>query len=261
MNDFRPPPAWQLPEGVNSSLWEYAHTPRLATEEDEYFDGHPLFRFDAEALAARFIEPGRLVDLGCGAGRHSIQFARRGFPVVAVDLSAPMLGQLGTKARNEQLRMDLVQANLCRLGCFADGSFSYALSMFSTLGMIRGAEARGRALREAHRILKPGGRMALHAHNAWLNLRDPQGRFWLMGQMWKKLASRPDAGDRRMTYRGIAAMEVHLFTWRELSGQIRAAGFRIEEVVPIDAVRSRPIDAPWFAPGLRAGGWIVFLKR
>jgi ubiquinone/menaquinone biosynthesis C-methylase UbiE len=261
MTDLTPPPAWRLPEGVNPSLWEYAHTARLATEEDEYFEGHLLFLADSEALETRFVEPGPLVDLGCGAGRHSIQFARRGFPVVAVDLSAPMLRQLGRKAAVEGLRVDLIQANLCRLGCFPDASFSYALSMFSTLGMIRGEKARRQALAEAYRILKPGGRMVLHAHNAWLNLRDPQGRFWLMGQVLKWIARRPDVCDRRMTYRGIAGMEVHLFTWRGLSKDIRTAGFRIEEVLPIDAVRSRPIFAPWLGHGLRAGGWIVFLRR
>jgi SAM-dependent methyltransferase len=261
MTDFTPPPAWRLPEGVNPSLWEYAHNSRLAIEEDEYFDGHPLFRADSEVLEARFVEPGPLVDLGCGAGRHTLQFARRGFSVVAVDLSAPMLNELGRKAEGEGLRVDLIQANLCRLGCFPDASFTYALSMFSTLGMIRGEQARRRALSEAYRILKPGGRMALHAHNAWLNLRDPQGRFWLMGQALKRVAGRPDVCDRRMTYRGIAGMEVHLFTWRGLSKEIRAAGFRIDEVLPIDAVRARPLVAPWFGHGLRAGGWIVFLSR
>jgi ubiquinone/menaquinone biosynthesis C-methylase UbiE len=259
MTNLTPPPAWRLPEGVNPSLWEYAHTPRLATEEDEYFDGHPLFRADSEALSRRFVEPGRLVDLGCGAGRHSLQFALRGFPVVAVDLSLPMLRELGRKAAG--LDIDLVQANLCRLGCFPDGSFSYALSMFSTLGMIRGVDARRSALVEAHRILKPGGRLALHAHNAWLNLRDPQGRFWLMGQGLKWIARRPGVGDRRMTYRGISGMEVHLFTWRELSREIRRAGFRIDEVLPIDAVKARSIAAPWLGHSLRAGGWIVFASR
>ena len=82
-----------------------------------------------------------------------------------------------------------------------------------------------------------------------------------MGQALKWLAGRPDVGDRRMTYRGIAGMEVHLFTWRELAKDLRSTGFRIDEVLPIDAVRARPILAPWLAHGLRAGGWIVFLTR
>ena len=131
------PPSWRLPEGVNPSLWEYAHTPRLARDEDDYFRDHPLFRADATALDARFVEPAPLVDLGCGVGRLSIRFARKGFPVVSVDLSRSMLETVGVKARAEGLAIGRVEANLCRLGCFPDGSFSYALSMFSTLGMIR----------------------------------------------------------------------------------------------------------------------------
>src|SRR5919199_595092 len=105
------PPPWRLPEGVNASLWEYAHTPRLADEEDEYFRDHPLFRADAEALDARFDEPGPLADLGCGTGRHALRFARRGFPVVAVDLSHAMLQVLGAKAEAEGLAVRRVVAN------------------------------------------------------------------------------------------------------------------------------------------------------
>jgi SAM-dependent methyltransferase len=255
------PPSWRLPEGVNAALWEYAHTPRLADEEDRYFHGHPLFEADTAALEARFTVPGPLVDLGCGAGRLAVRFARRGFPVVAVDLSPAMLQAAGRKARAEGLAVGRVAANLCRLGCFPDATFAYALSMFSTLGMIRGAAARRRALAEAARILRPGGRLALHAHNLWLNLRNPQGRRWLLGQAGKRLLGRPDAGDRRMTYRGIPAMEVHLYRWPELRRELRAAGLRIDEVLPIDVEHARPIAAPWLAHGLRAGGWIVFARR
>src|SRR5205823_4044253 len=138
-----------------------------------------------------FTTPGPLIDLGCGAGRLAVRFARRGFPVVAVDLSPAMLQVVGWKARVEGLAIGRVVANLCRLGCFPDATFSYALSMFSTLGMVRGASARRRALAEAARILRPGGRLALHAHNLWLNLRDSQGRLWLLGQFGKALLGRP----------------------------------------------------------------------
>jgi SAM-dependent methyltransferase len=133
--------------------------------------------------------------------------------------------------------------------------------LFSTLGMIRGARARRQALAEAFRILRPGGRLALHAHNLWLNLRDPLGHRWLAGQLVKILLRRPEAGDRRMTYRDIPNMEVHLYRWRELTKELRTVGFRIEEVIPIDEVRAEPIAAPRLARGLRAGGWMVFAHR
>lgn len=254
------PPDWRLPGGVNASLWRYAHTPRLAEDEDDYFRDHPLFEADARALDERFVEPGRLIDLGCGAGRLSLRFARRGFSVMAIDLSRPMLEVVGTKARREGVRLDRAEANLCRLGV-RDAQFDYAISMFSTLGMIRGASARRRALAEAYRVLKPGGRLALHAHNLWLNLGDRQGRAWLWRQAWQALLGHSDIGDRRMTYRGVPDMEVHLYRWRELKRELLGAGFRIDEVLPIDTVTARPIAAPRLWHGLRAGGWIVFATR
>jgi len=261
MNFTKVPPGWRLPDGVDAPLWEYAHTSRLAAEEDDYFADHPLFRADQRALDERFVVPGRLVDLGCGTGRHAIRFARKGFSVAAVDLSRPMLERVGFKVRAEEIDLVRIQANLCRLGCFPDRSFDYALSMFSTLGMIRRRASRRRALAEAGRIVRPGGRIAVHAHNLWLNLRNGPGRKWLLTQAVRALFHRGELGDRQMTYRGMAGMRVHLYRFSELKGELRAAGFRIDEVLPLDQVSAAPIAAPWFAHGLRAGGWIVFARR
>ncbi len=261
MNTGSPPPSWKLPEGVNASLWEYAHTPRLADDEDDYFAGHPLFAADAHALDDRFREPAPLIDLGCGSGRLSLRFARAGFPVTAIDLSHSMLAHLGERLAEEGLRANLVQANLCRLSCIPDGSFRYALSMFSTLGMIRGVNARRRAVQEAARVLGPEGRLALHVHNLWLNLKDSQGRQWLRSQLWTRWRNPESFGDRHMTYRGIPNMEVHLYRWPELKRDLRSAGFRITESIPIDTELARPIPWGWLLPGLRAGGWLVFASK
>jgi SAM-dependent methyltransferase len=233
----------------------------LALDEDHYFQGHPLFAADARALDERFRDPGPLIDLGCGTGRHAIRFARSGFPVVAVDLSPFMLRAVAAKAHAERVHVGLLRANLCDLRCLHDGTFRYALSMFSTLGMIRGSAARRRALAEARRILRPGGRLALHAHNLWLNLRDGPGRVWLLRQLWETWLGRTEPGDRHMTYRGVPHMAVHLFRWGELKRLFREAGFVIEEVLPIDTVTAQAIVRPWFAPGYRAGGWLVFARR
>jgi SAM-dependent methyltransferase len=257
----RVPPSWRLPEGVNIPLWEYFHTPRLAVEEDAYFAGHPLFEIDSRLVDERFVTPGRLIDLGCGAGRHSIRFAGRGFDVVAVDLSGSMLDTVNRKALAQGLELLTLQASVCRLACFPDDTFDYALSMFSTLGMIRGGPARRKALRESFRLLRPGGRLALHVHNLWLNLRDPQGRMWLIRQFSRALLSRAELGDRRMTYRGIPGMEVHLYRWGELKRELRAAGFAIDEVVPLEDVTYQPISHPWLLHRFRAGGWMIFARK
>jgi SAM-dependent methyltransferase len=255
------PPSWKLPRGVNSALWSYTHSTRLAEDEDAHFAGHPLLTADRRILDDRFTTPGSMVDLGCGAGRLALHFARRSFEVSAVDLSAPMLQSVARKSVAEGLRIRCVQANLCTLGCFPDRTFAYGLSMFSTLGMIRGVEARRQALAEIYRILRPGGRLALHVHNLWLNLRDWQGRRWLAGEVGRGLLGAREWGDRMMTYRGIPGMEVHLYRRGEIRSELHQAGFRIDEMLSIDAIHARPITASWFWPGIRAGGWIIFARR
>ena len=261
MSERPVPPAWKLPKGVNASLWTYAHSIRIAADEDRYFEGHPLFETDTRILGERFVTPGRLIDLGCGVGRHALRFAGRGFQVTAVELSEEMLRVVGKKAQALGLEILRVQANLCDLGAIPDATYDQALSMFSTLGMIRGRGERRHALKEAFRVLKPGGTLALHAHNLWLNLGDSQGRAWLMGELARAFRGAPDVGDRTMLYRGVPGMQVHLYRWRELKGELRDAGFRVEETLPIDAVTAKPIRWPKLFPGLRAGGWIVFARR
>jgi SAM-dependent methyltransferase len=174
-----------------------------------------------------------------------------------------MLDVVNRKAEAEDAgtRLLTVQANLCHLGCLPSETFDYATSMFSTLGMIRGRDARRQALGETARVLKPGGRLALHAHNIWLNLRDPQGRRWLLRQLPRLFRGSKEFGDRRMTYRGIPGMEVHLYRWRELRRDLNHAGLRIDEVIPLDEVTAAPIRNPGRLPSLRAGGWLVFTSR
>ena len=172
-----------------------------------------------------------------------------------------MLATARAKARAEGLAIDAVRANLCRMAMFPAASFDDAIAMFSTIGMIRGRANRRRALAEASRILRPGGRLALHAHNLWLNAGDRQGRRWLAGQIGGAILGRPGFGDRTMTYRGVPRMTVHLYRWRELRDDLRAAGFVLDESVPLNSVTARVITAPAILPGLRAGGWVVFARK
>lgn len=51
----------------------------------------------------------RILDIGCGTGRHSIELARRGFTVTGVDLSESMLKKARQKADNAGLSVEFIQ--------------------------------------------------------------------------------------------------------------------------------------------------------
>lgn len=252
---------WQMPEGVPPGVWLYAAEPHIAEEYDADFVGHPLFGFDEQFLARRIDRPGLVVDLGCGTGRSLLPLARRGFPTLAVDLSLPMLRIVGRKAAEEGLHINRVRANLVELGCLRGQIADYVLCMFSTLGMIRPRENRRKVLVHARRILRPGGTLILHVHNFWYNLRDAGGRAWLWTSFTQALLRRDtEPGDKFFHFHGIPQMFVHAFRLGELKADLRHAGFRIDELVPLSVNRQRPLPFPWLLGRLRANGWIVVCR-
>jgi len=68
--------------------------------------------------ACRVIEPGKALDMGCGAGRNALYLAQLGFDVTAVDINPNALGMLQSIIEQEGLgniearRYDINQANL-----------------------------------------------------------------------------------------------------------------------------------------------------
>ncbi len=115
-------------------------------------------------LLRSFLDPGgsdTLVDLGCGSGRALVWNRDLGAYQVGIDVSPYF-------AREAREDIDLVLGDLRRLP-FGDGSFSaaYALDVFEHLSR----EALDGVLREAARVLAPGGRVFVYSHvrkNSWL---------------------------------------------------------------------------------------------
>jgi len=124
--------------------------------------------------------------------------------------------------------------------------------------MIRGSENRRRAVAQARRILKPGGRFVLHVHNFWYNLRDPGGPWWVFKSLLRSVVVRDyEPGDKFFDYRQIPNMYLHVFRRREVCSLLQRAGFRVVEMIRLDPQRFRALRRPWFFGNLRANGWIV----
>jgi len=113
---------------------------------------------EVQALLGRWKKAGhsRLLDLGCGLGRHTLLFARAGFSVTGLDLSESGLSRLRGLSEDEGLEVLAVQGDLCELP-FQDGAFDCVLAYRSIYhGDSQGLE---RCLREARRVLAPGGEL------------------------------------------------------------------------------------------------------
>jgi SAM-dependent methyltransferase len=251
------PADWQLPPGVTRALWDYFHDPAVARGYDAALADTPLLTIDQQFVLDHCRPPGRVIDLGCGTGRLSLTLASRGYRPVAVDLSPEMLKVLGAKATAAGLDVPRVCANLVDLDALADGWFDHAACLFSTLGMIAGADARRRALAHVHRLLRPGGVFVLHVHNRWFNAGTSHGRRLLLLDLLGGTA-----GDYAMPpHEGLGSLTMHLFTRREIARLLRAAGFELLEVRPISLRPDGRLRCRWFLGGLRAYGYLIAARK
>lgn len=100
----------------------------------------------------------RLLDYGCGAGEEAVYFAKLGAQVTAIDIS-PVGVELATKrAAANGVRID-AQVMRCDPTNFPECSFDvvHGFGILHHLGLEVG-------LREAHRLLVPGGRGLFFEH-------------------------------------------------------------------------------------------------
>ncbi len=53
----------------------------------------------------------KILDIGCGTGRHAIELCKRGYSVTGVDLSDSMLKKAAENAHNQGLEIDFIKAD------------------------------------------------------------------------------------------------------------------------------------------------------
>jgi SAM-dependent methyltransferase len=182
----------------------------------------------------------RLVDVGAGAGGASLAAAQRGAYVTAIDGSAGMVERL--RARTSDTMRGRVRAfamDGMRLA-LPGGHFDVGLSVF---GIVLFPDAE-RGMRELHRILKPGGRLAIitwtqpHRYELMARLRD--------AVLTVKGEEPPSSGlPAQLRYVDATA----------LAALVAGAGFAVE-ALPVFEETWRLASARWlaarlaFAPGL-----------
>jgi SAM-dependent methyltransferase len=109
-----------------------------------------------------------VIELGCGTAKVSAWLARRGFRPVAVDFAPAQLGNAKLLQREFGLTFPLICANAEEVQLY-DATFDLAVSEY---GASLWCEPI-RWIREAHRLLRPGGRLIFFTSGAFLMTCSP----------------------------------------------------------------------------------------
>ena len=139
-----------------------------------------------QLLSLLDLAPGsRILDCPCGPGRHTLEFARRGFLVTGVDRTDSYLAEARRRAEAEQLEPELLHADMRQFN--RPETFDAALSLFTSFGYFDDPAENQQVLLNTYRSLKAGGVLLMemsakeivariYQHHDW---REHDGAFLL----------------------------------------------------------------------------------
>ena len=213
----------------------------------EYFAQIEARRYELEPFIRNFARFGssagqRVLEIGVGLGTDHVQFARAGAELSGVDLTERGIDLVAQRLALENLSSDLQQADAESLP-FPDGSFDYVYSW----GVLHHTPDTPRAMAEAVRVLRPGGRICVMVYSR---------HAWVSYGLWARhgpLSRRPLRSIDDVLYHHMESLGTKSYTKRELRRMLGGI-----EPLAIEKVLT-PYDIEYAGGVARATGrWLGF---
>ncbi|MET8149454.1 class I SAM-dependent methyltransferase [Actinoplanes sp. NPDC005259] len=205
-------------------------------DADDYQEEHGTFLGDvdfvwcpeglreADARLLGEVRGRRILELGAGAAAGARWLDGQGADVVALDLSAGMLGHARAAADRSGVRVPLVQADALALP-FATSAFDVVCTAFGAVPFVADS---GMVMKEVARVLRPGGRWVFSITHPmrWIFLDEP-GEEGLV-------ATHPYFDRRPYVEQDADGMPTYVEQHRTLGDRVRelvGAGFVLDDLV------------------------------
>lgn len=188
-------------------LWDYYHGKNCfeITERDDGFISYtPIERYfrgycewpKSEQFGVRFVK-GEVLDIGCGAGRHSLFLQRNNLKVLGIDLSEKALEISSDRGVKRTAKIDLGRIH------DLNSSFDTAILLGNNFGLLKNPNNAIEFLNNLHDIIKEGGLLVVNSRNPYktdneihlnyLEKNRKKGRF--PGQLKLRLRYRDEISD------------------------------------------------------------------
>jgi SAM-dependent methyltransferase len=192
-------------------------------------------------IVRRFIPgaPATLLDIGGAAGIYALPLAAAGYEVQLLD-AVPLHVEQARRASEDQVRTGIrglasAQVGDARQLPYADESADATL-LFGPLYHLVEPRDRALALREAHRVLRPGGVCLAVGISRFASILDGLGRGLVKDAIFRKLVERDLASGQHRNDTGNPDYFTTAYLHRpeELAEELVGAGFRGEALIGIE---------------------------
>ncbi|MCU4183571.1 class I SAM-dependent methyltransferase [Acidiferrimicrobium sp. IK] len=187
----------------------------------------------------------RVLDVGCGPGRHSLALRERGIETVGLDISLAFLraGGPGPWVRSDARSLPFPTSSFDAVVCLCQGGFG-----------LLGGHGEATALSEMARVLAPGGLLGLSAFSAYFAVRylEEGDTFDADTGVNHEAATVRDPSGREAAF----DLWTTCFTPRELRLMAADAGLRVRELWSV-----APGSYAARAPDVEHPEWLMIAEK
>lgn len=185
------------------------------------------------------IQPGGMIlDLACGTGEFTVEMAIRGYQMVGLDLSIPMLGQAAELAQQKGQKINFVHGDMREMDF--ESVFDGVFCIGSSFGYFD-EETNLKVLRDIYKSLKLRGTFLLEVVNRDYVIQEQPNNLWFEGEgcvcmeesyfnfinsrLYVKRTLIIDDG-RQVVHN----YNIRLYTLHELGKMLHEVGFKVLEI-------------------------------
>jgi len=230
----------------------------------KYFDEHYLKVYkDLEKEASREVESivkmmdlkpkAKILDLCCGYGRHSSEFAQRGLKVTGYDLSDFFIEKAKKDSLDLGLEIEFVKGDMRKLPF--EKEFDAVVNIFTSFGFFDKESDDFKVTKGVSRALKKGGLFLLDLKNREYLIRNFQRRRWrqeedfimLEDNFFDLFTSRWELTRTLLFENGRKrenSFSLRMYTFTEILNLLKRSGFILESVYGDFDFREYSLDSP-----------------
>jgi SAM-dependent methyltransferase len=243
-----------------------AHYEQDASERDRLTEGHGVLEFlRTQELLARHLPPppARILDVGGAAGVHALPLAQQGYDVDLIDPVELHVRQARDASAAAPAPLRSAEVGDARALGTPDGAFDAVLEFGPLYHLVERTE-RLAALREARRVLRPGGLLAAAVISRLASTADGLKYGLLDEPGFEDIVERDvrDGAHIVPDHRPELFTTTHFHWPDEACGEVREAGFTDVAAFAIEGLAPWVTDVPaWLGDPARRERLLAATRR